>query len=59
MDVSTTLLSNNIWGTKISHKRIKLFEYLKRNAIPIWIVFLQKMHSSEKDEIRRTDKFKG
>ena len=58
MDDKITLLSNNVWGIKNSHKTIKLFEYLQKNASPTGILYLQETHSSEKGEIRWKDEFK-
>ena len=40
-------------------KRTKLFEYLKNNSLPNYFVFLQKTHSSVKDEKQWSDSFKG
>ena len=51
MDDNIAPLSNNVRGIKESHKMIRLFEYLKKNASSTDIVFLQKTHSSENGEI--------
>ena len=58
MDDKITLFSNNIRGIKNSHARIKLLEYIQKNANSTGIVFLQEMYSSEKDEIKWRDEFK-
>ena len=58
MDDNITLLSNNVWGIENSHKKIKLFQYLKKNASPTVILFLQGTHSSGNDEIRWNYEFK-
>ena len=52
MDNKITLLLNSIRAIKHSHERIKLLEYLNKNASRLRIVFHQETHSSEKDEIR-------
>lgn len=59
MNDKKTLLSNKIWRTKNSHKRTKLSEQPKKNASPDGIVFLQEIHSPEKDQIRWNDEFKS
>ena len=38
---------------------MKLFENLEKIYSPAGIMLLQEKHSSEKDEIRWTDEFKG
>ena len=43
-------IANNVWGMKNSDKRIKIFEYLKNKVDSNRVVFLQEMHSCEKDK---------
>lgn len=60
MGYNITVLLNNFPRFENSHKKINVYQYLKKNDIPVGIVFLQETHSSEKNfEVRWTNEFKG
>ena len=58
-DNKLCFISNNVKGIQANHKRIKLFEYLRKHVIPNGFVFLQETHSTKNDEKQWEDEFKG
>ena len=49
-NVNINLISYNVKRIQNNHKRSKSFDYLKNNVYQNCLIFLQKTHSSFKDE---------
>ena len=54
-----SFISNNVKGSQVISKRIKIFEYLKYYVISNGLIFLQDTHSSVKDEKVWSHEFEG
>ena len=59
MGVKLHFISNNVKGLQNSLKRIKIFEYLKKNLGSNGFLLLQETHSSLADEKKWADELKG
>ena len=59
MGVKIHFISNNVKGLQNSLKRIKIFEYLKKNLRSNRFLLLQQIHSSLADEKKWADELKG
>ena len=59
MGVKLYFISNNVKGLQNSLKRIKIFEYLKKNLASNGFLFLRETHSSLDDEKKWMSEFKG
>ena len=59
MGVKLHFISNNVKGLQNSLKRIKIFEYLKKNLGSNRFLLLQQIHSSLADEKKWVDELKG
>ena len=57
MNGDYNFIPNNVNGIKASEKRLKLFEYLKKNINDNDFVFLQETHSLSNDELKWKDEF--
>ena len=58
MGVKIHFVSNNVKGLQHSLKRIKIFEYLKKNLRSNGFLLLQQIHSSLADEKKWADELK-
>ena len=59
MGVKLHFISNNVKGLQNSLKRIKIFEYLKKNLGSNRFLLLQQIHSSLANEKKWVDELKG
>ena len=59
MGVKLHFISNNVKGLQNSLKRIKIFEYLKKNLRSNGFLLLQQIHSSLASEKKWADELKG
>ena len=59
MNGNYNFISNNVNGIEASEKRLKLFEYLKKNINDNDFVFLQETHLLSNDELKWKDEFGG
>ena len=50
------MISNNVNGIQSSKQKLKMIQYLKK-VIPQGILFFQKTHSTESNEVSWTDEF--
>ena len=57
MGVKLQFISNNVKGLRSSPKRIKVFEYLKKNLSSNGFLFFQETHSSSADEKKWADEY--